>query len=106
MSNAIDRKPTTQSSIKTATAKPSRRRGRVPGYAHVLGLVQDDESRSLALEVFRRGGGQRDRWTSSDWAAMAEGITRVEDMWELNYPRRDRTPLRNARRALEDATDL
>lgn len=97
-------KTTARPSIKTAAAKSARRGGCVPSYAHVLGLVQDDESRSALLDEFRRLGGQRDRWATADWVAMAAALTRVEDAWEMGYPRRDRSSLGTARRQLEDAT--
>jgi hypothetical protein len=90
---------------KHATHKASKRRRSVPEYAKLLALVPDDESRSLALGRFKDSGGNRDRWAGPDWLAMASALTRVEDLWEMKYPRRDRLPLRDARRALEDATD-
>jgi hypothetical protein len=36
---------------------------------------------------------------------MAGAVTRLEDWLELERPRFDRTPLRTARRALENADD-
>ncbi len=72
--------------------------------ARMLGeLPHDLEARAHAR--FRALGGDGQRWQKRDVIAMADALTRIEDVCEAGRPRVDRAPIRDVRRALEGAAD-
>lgn len=74
-------------------------------YAQVLGALEDDGARRIALAVFAKLGGNRDRWAAKDRVAMVDALSRAEDCLELGRPKTDRTGIRAVRRELEAELD-
>lgn len=93
-----------RTSIKTAVGFSEAARRTVFGWPDVLRVIHDDETRSAVLTRYRAAG-----WTPDDFArcraaraAMADAVTRREDVLELRRGRdAERAELRELRRRIE-----
>lgn len=75
-------------------------------YVDVLAALEAfDDDRREVLARFKAAGGSADRWGRSDRVAMADALSRVEDLAELRarcHWTAVRAALRQVRRRLED----
>ncbi len=102
--------PAENDSPEPKAKAPSQKQG-VPEYRRIVSLL--GETRDSVLARFRTNGGSPDRWSRTDWLAMAEALSRAEDALELRFLRQRRKQtgllalrlsLRDARRTLETAS--
>jgi hypothetical protein len=87
-------------------AERPQRTARPIAWRDVLRGLQDDATRSYALDRFRTAGFTADHFESGKRAprqALAHALARTEDWLEIEHPRRDRerTAVRALRRRLE-----
>ncbi len=90
---------------KTAFEKTGRTQGGVLGWSNVLAALPGDDARSLALGCYRSAGFGPDDFARLRGArmAMADALTRAEDVLEIRGTRYDpeRERIRAIRRRLE-----